>query len=204
MRANLRRLFLEDWKDLLLLNVFTVVCSIPVVTIGPAFLALNGVLTRTLDNRCDISKWKEFKAIFKAKFWRGVVLEVLVALYMLIVISCIAMIDALTGTPQMAVAVFLFISNALAVMTGVYLVPLLADSKIPFGKCFWLSVGIVFARLPKTLLAAVVTFLAHVFLFTLYPASILLYVAIAFAAIAAFSVAVSWPVLEECVFDEEE
>lgn len=202
MRANLRRLFLEDWKNLLVLNLFTVVCSIPIVTIGPAFLALNGVLTRTLDDRCDISKWKEFKAVFKAKFWRGVALEVLVAIYLFLVVWCIGMIDILTGTPQMVVGILLFVSVAMVMMVQTYLVPLLADSRIPFTKAFWLSVTVAFARLPKTLLAAVVTAAAHVFLFTLYPSGIIFYVAIAFAAISAFSVSISWPVLEECIFDE--
>ena len=51
----LKRLFLEEWKALLLANLLFTAFSLPLLTVGPALLAMNGVLTRRADDRGNSS-----------------------------------------------------------------------------------------------------------------------------------------------------
>lgn len=201
--SNLKRLFWEDWKKLLLLNVLTVICSLPVVTIGPAILALNGTLIRMIDDRCGLSIVNEFATIFKAKFWRGIIFEALTASYVFFVIWGIAAADVMDGTIQSVMVICLIATIVLSSMVSVYLVPLLADSKIAFANAVWTAVGVAIARLPKTLLAIFGAYGVILVFMTLYPISLLLYAVALLSTSAAIMVSVVWPVLEELLFSEE-
>lgn len=44
MGANIKRLFGEEFNSLLLLNLITAALTLPVVTLGPALVALYGTL----------------------------------------------------------------------------------------------------------------------------------------------------------------
>lgn len=56
MKYVLKRLFGEEFNNLLLLNLLTVGLCIPVVTAGPAILAMKGTLVKILDDRCDLRR----------------------------------------------------------------------------------------------------------------------------------------------------
>ncbi len=199
----IKRFFGEEWKTLMILSALTVVFSLPVVTIGPALLALNGVLTRISDNRCDLSRIREFLNVFKRKFKRGLLLEVLAAIYIWAMLYARSLAESLSqgGT---VVWVFLTISLSLAAMVSVYFVPLLADSRIPFFQALWDSVCLALAKLPRTLLAVAAVYgLGYVFIL-LYPISVLLYALFVLGAMAALSVAVTWPVISETVLTGSE
>lgn len=198
----LKRFFCEELKTLLLVNILTIAFSLPLVTAGPALLAMNGVLIRVADDRCGVSRWEEFWSVFKAKFWRGVLLEALAGLYLLAMLWSAALAGALEGAGRAAVWAFLSISLFLAATASVYLVPLLADSHIPFFQALWDSVFLAFARLPRSVLAAAAVYgLAYGFLL-LYPISILPYGMFVAAAAAAVSIAVVWPAVDELIFPE--
>ena len=81
MKYVLKRLFGEEFNNLLLLNLLTVGLCIPVVTAGPAILAMKGTLVKILDDRCDLRRIHEFWGLFKKKFWKGLLFEVLFILY---------------------------------------------------------------------------------------------------------------------------
>ena len=149
----LKRLFLEEWKALLLANLLFTAFSLPLLTVGPALLAMNGVLTRRADDRGNSSCWVDFWYVFKAKFWRGIQLEAVVGLYLLIILWSASVAGQLDGAGRTMLWLFISLSLFLAAMTGVYLVPLLADSSIPFFSALWDAALLSFARLPRTLLA---------------------------------------------------
>ena len=123
----LKRLFLEEWKALLLANLLFTAFSLPLLTVGPALLAMNGVLTRRADDRGNSSCWVDFWYVFKAKFWRGIQLEAVVGLYLLIILWSASVAGQLDGAGRTMLWLFISLSLFLAAMTGVYLVPLLAD-----------------------------------------------------------------------------
>ena len=68
MSANIKRLFGEEFNSLLFLNLITAALMLPVVTIGPAVVALHGTLFKILDDSCGRSRVKEFWGLFKKKF----------------------------------------------------------------------------------------------------------------------------------------
>lgn len=198
----LKRFFCEEWKTLLLVNILAAVFSLPLITAGPALLAMNGVLIRLADGRCGISRWEEFWSVFKGKFWRGIQLEALAGLYLLAMLWSVALADNLEGTGRAAVWLFLSLSLFLAATASVYLVPLLADSRIPFFQALWDAVFLAAARLPRSILAAAAVYgLAYGFLL-LYPISVLPYAMFAAAAAAAVSTAVVWPAIDKLIFSE--
>lgn len=198
----LKRLFLEEWSTLLVVNIMAVLLSLPLVTIGPALLAMNGVLTRLADDRFAGSTKDVFLSVFKEKFWRGIQLEALVFLYALPMLWCVAVADTLEGTSQMLLNGTLWVSLFLAAITSVYLVPLLCDSDSPFFKALWDSLLLAFARLPQSILAAVCVYGLMYGFWLLYPISILFYAMIVLAAAAALSIAFTWPVIDELIFAE--
>ena len=198
----LRRLFGEEWKSLMVLSVAAAVCSLPLVTAGPALLAMNGALTRLADDRCRGGVLGEFWAVFRAKFLRGLALEGLAALYLLAMAYSAALADAVEGGG--VVRVLLFLSLSLAAMVSVYWVPLLADTTIPFFPALWDAVCLALACLPRTLLAAgAVCGLMGVFVL-LYPITVLVYVLFLLAAAAAVSVSIVWPAIDTLLLSGEE
>ena len=198
--ARLKRLFLEEWKTLLMVNVLFTIASLPILTVGPALLAMNGVLTRVADDRSGCACWAEFWNVFKAKFWRGIQLEVIGGAYLFTVLWSGAVAQRLDTAGQTAMWLCLSLSVFLAAMVSVYLVPLLADSDLPFFRCLWNGVLLSFVRLPRTLLAmAAVYGLLYLFVL-LYPVSVLPYAMLVLAVAAAISTAVVWPAVNALIF----
>ena len=98
MKYVLKRLFGEEFNNLLLLNLLTVGLCIPVVTAGPAILAMKGTLVKILDDRCDLRRIHEFWGLFKKKFWKGLLFEVLFILYGMMLLWCKSLADNVGGS----------------------------------------------------------------------------------------------------------
>lgn len=81
MTSILKRLFGEEFGNLLILNLLTVACSLPVITFVPAVIALWGTLIRILDGRCELDRKKTYWALFKANLGKGILAELLIAAY---------------------------------------------------------------------------------------------------------------------------
>lgn len=199
----LKRLFVEEWSTLLVVNLLAVLVSLPLVTIGPALLAMNGVLTRLVDDRFAGSTKDVFLSVFKQKFWRGIQLEAAAVVYILAMLWCVAVADKLEGMGQTLMNGTLWISLFLAAITSVHLVPLLSDSDTPFFQALWDSLLLAFARLPQTILAAVCVYGLLYGFWLLYPISIVPYAMIVLAAAAALSTAFTWPSIDELIFAEQ-
>lgn len=199
----LKRFFLEEWKTLLLANLLFTAFSLPLITVGPALLAMNGVLTRRADSRGSSSCWMDFWYVFKAKFWRGVQLEVTAGLYLLAILWSASVAGQLDGAGRTVLQLFIVLSLFLSAMAGVYLVPLLADSSLPFCSALWDAVLLSFARLPRTLLAAGAVYGSLYVFLLLYPISVLPWAMLLLAAAAALSIALVWPAIDELIFPQE-
>ena len=105
MKYVLKRLFGEEFNNLLLLNLLTVGLCIPVVTAGPAILAMKGTLVKILDDRCDLRRIHEFWGLFKKKFWKGLLFEVLFILYGMMLLWCKSLADNVGGSAGRAARV---------------------------------------------------------------------------------------------------
>ncbi len=199
----LKRFFTEEWKTLLLANILFTAFSLPVVTAGPALLAMNGVLTRRADGRGSSSCWEDFWSGFKAKFWRGIQLEAIAAMYLLAILWSVSVADQMEGAARTAMGLFTALSLFLAAAASVYWIPLLADSTIPFFQALWNAVLLAFARLPRTLLAILAVYGLLCVFVMLYPISVLPYAMLLLAVAAALSVALVWPAINELIFPED-
>ena len=76
-------------------NLITAALCVPVVTAGPALLALLGTLIKIMDDRCSLSRVKEYKALFQKKFWKGVALEAVMLTYGAAMVWCLSLGSAL-------------------------------------------------------------------------------------------------------------
>ena len=183
---TLKRLFGEEWKNLMLLSIAAAVFSLPLITIGPSLLALHGVLMRIMDGTCDLDRFREFRSLFRACFWRGLMLEAAAAGYLLVMFWCVALQDAM-GSGKAALQTALWVSLFLAGGVAVYLIPLLADKSLSGRR------DLSHHRLHM-----------YFFLFALlYPVSFLLYLLFGLGALAAVTVSLVWPGANELLYSEE-
>lgn len=198
MRYVLKRLFGEEFKELLLLNLMTAALCLPLVTAGPALLALTGTMIKILDNHCNLSRVKEFWGLFKEKFWSGVLMEVCVGAYAALLAWCISLTQAVQrGSGILLAAVML--AGFLAAIISVCLAAVLAGTELKFGEALWNAACLALGRLPRAMLAAVFFYGLGYAAVLLYPISVLLYVTVMISCTQILTIAALWPALDELV-----
>ena len=101
MTSILKRLFGEEFGNLLILNLLTVACSLPVITFVPAVIALWGTLIRILDGRCDLDRKKTYWALFKANLGKGILAELLIEAYGAMLLWCFSLAERLGDGAQL-------------------------------------------------------------------------------------------------------
>lgn len=198
----LKKLIVEHWITLLKLNIITIIACLPVVTIGPAVLAMNGVLTRLADDRMDGSVKDSFLRIFRKKFRRGLILELVVGAYLFMMLWCVGLVDVMAQDQQTVLRGAMALSGCLFGGISVYWVPLLADSNVPALRGIWDGFLLALSGLPQALISAAVVYGSMFCFWLIYPISILLYVLIVPAFVSGVSVAMTWPVIDRLFFQE--
>lgn len=200
MRYVLKRLFGEELTNLLLLNLLTAAFCLPVITAGPAVLALNGTLIKIVDNRCDLNRIKEFWGLFKKKFLPGVLMELIVAAYAGLLIWCASLVRILERGGKILL-ILIMLAGLLAAVVSVCLSKILACVQGRFGENFWNAVCMALGCLPRALLAAAFVYGLGYAAVLLYPISILLYAIAMLSVMATLSLSALWPPLQELVLD---
>ena len=109
--------FLRNAYDLLVLNWLWLLCSLPVVTAGPATVALYAV-TQKLVREEPVSLVKDFFKAFKEEFWKSAAMGFLVGIPALV-----AVVDAWFAVQQTGAMQTLFL--AVAFLVGLVSVTLL-------------------------------------------------------------------------------
>lgn len=150
MKYVLKRLFGEEFNNLLLLNLLTVGLCIPVVTAGPAILAMKGTLVKILDDRCDLRRIHEFWGLFKKKFWKGLLFEVLFILYGMMLLWCKSLADNVGGSAGRPLLYAAALGGLLACIVSVCAVTILASVQMPFSQAMWNALCLAIGRLPRS------------------------------------------------------
>ena len=198
MHYAIKRLFGEEFNNLLFLNLLVTLLCIPVITIGPALLALTGTLVKILDDRCQINRVKEFWSLFKSKFLAGVIFEILLASYAFMLLwSQSLALQLEEGKDFVLVLTFMF--TVLAAMVSVSTGAILASVKAPFGQCMWNGLILAVGRFPRVALSALCVYGMLYVGFLLYPISMVPLMIIMISTTAVLSLACIWPVLDELV-----
>ena len=149
----IKRLFREEFNNLLFLNLLTAALCLPVVTIGPALLALTGTLVKIADDRCHISRIREFWGLFKSKFWHGVLFELLLAAYAFVLLwSQSLALELSDGSDFVLILTFMF--TVLAAAVSVSVAAILASVRAPFGQSLWYGLLMALGRFPRAGLCA--------------------------------------------------
>lgn len=202
MRAVMKRLFGEEFNNLLFMNLLTAALCVPIITAGPALMALMGTLIKIVDNRCELNRLKEYKALFKKKFFKGVLFEAVVLLYGAAILWCFSLADALgEGGTVLRVATLAVGFIACVVSVPVWLI--LAGVEMPFGAAFWNGVCFALGRFPLAAMSALWVYGVVLAAVLFYPVSLAFVVMILISAMAVIALAILWPaygplVLEAC------
>lgn len=202
MRAVMKRLFGEEFNNLLFMNLLTAALCVPIITAGPALMALMGTLIKIVDNRCELNRLKEYKALFKKKFFKGVLFEAVVLLYGAAMLWCLSLADALgEGGTVLRVATLAVGFIACVVSVPVWLI--LAGVEMPFGAAFWNGVCLALGRFPLAAMSALWVYGVVLAAVLFYPVSLVFVVMILISTMAVIALAILWPaygplVLEAC------
>lgn len=202
MKTAIKRLFGEEFNSLLLLNLLMALCCIPVVTIGPALLALNGTFIRILEGTCDRSRTKEFRCLLREKFWAGLCLEAAFLAYGFVLVMAVAMADALPGR-----SVLYMVAGAagiLFLMLGLCVTMILAAARMRFTRAVAKGITMMLGRLPQVLLGTLVVYGLLFVCYLFYPISVVPMMVLVLSCVAALAVGILWPAVCELLLSGEE
>lgn len=203
MRYSIKRLFTEEFKTLLFLNLLTALLCLPIVTMGPALLALNGTLVKILDDRCQLDRTREYFHLFKKKFLQGFLFELLFAAYAFLLLWSYSLGLRLENG-QEVVLIMTLIMGIFAAVISVCLVFVLSSVTMPFSQALWNSVILALGRFPRAVLSAVCVYGMIYLGIALYPISVVPIVIIMISVTAVLSLGCFWPALEDLVLDPAE
>ena len=136
--------------DLLLVNLFTVVLSIPVVTIGPAFIAMHDIVIRIVRGEEGYTVKPYFQA-FAANFKQGLLMSLVLA-----VSGAFLYFDYLAAEayiPELKVAIVAIAIIILAI--AFYAFALMARYENTFGASMKNAAVLAVGYFPRTLLMSV-------------------------------------------------
>lgn len=150
--------------DLMWLNVLTMICCIPIITIGPSLTAMHYMALKIVRNEeCYITKG--FFKSFKENFWQGMVIGILTLFVMLILIGDFFLLRNPDLGFSKYLQIMITIITVVFLFTVLYVYPVLAK----FANTIWRTIKNAFLmsimQFPKTLLMIVIWALPGLLLF---------------------------------------
>ena len=148
--------FLSKVANLMILNVLTIICCIPIFTAGAAITALYYVtikMARGDDPFIIKGYFKSFKENFKQ--------ATIIWLIMLVILAIIAVdwrvtLVMMTGNSAKIMKTVLFIVSFLLLLTGLYIFPVLSRFDNTVKNTFRNAFLISFMNLPKSVLIVII------------------------------------------------
>lgn len=149
-------IFLTKVANLMILNLLTILCCIPIITAGPAVTALYYVtikMARGDDPYIVKSYFKSFKENFKQGAIIGIVM---LALTIVIILDWEVVILMMSGITATVLKVVLGIVTIFFVMTGLYVFPVLARFENTIRQTVKNAFLISIMSLPKTVVIVLI------------------------------------------------
>lgn len=142
---------LSDLNTLVILNILTALCCIPVITAGASVAAMHYVIMEMFENRGDGAArefWKRFKENLRnaTPVWL-----ILLAAAVFIYVDCRIIMGGQMGLPR-AMLVPLYIGAFIEASIAVYAFPLTARFVYSTGATFKNSAILAVANFPRTVL----------------------------------------------------
>ena len=191
MKSTARRLFGEEFNNLLFMNLISAVLCLPVITAGPAILAMKGVLMKVMGGTCGLNRLGEYFQLWKRKFLRGLLFELLAGAYVFLLLYSYSLSDVLKSGGRFVAVLCIGMGFAAAVVSC-WIVTLLAGTDLPFGEALWQGVLMSLAYLPRSLAAAGCVYGILLTVYLLYPLSLVPLAVILLAVASVLSLVFLW------------
>lgn len=143
--------FLSKMADLIILNFVTIICCLPVITIGASVTAMHYVALKIIRNEeCYIVK--AFFKSFKQNFKQATIMWLIMAAFIIIYILDFCVLKFSTVAMPDWLRVVLLAVGIVAVFATKHAFPLLAKFENTIGRTFKNSLLVGVMILPKTVL----------------------------------------------------
>lgn len=154
-------IFFNILGDIIIANLLFVLCSLPVITIGPSLTALYHCMLRTVKGNNN-GTVKTFFRAFKQNFIQSLLIWIgfLGAAFILIL-----NLNFLNENPSSAGSILFYLSLAVAgllILTVLYIFPVIAAFADTIPHLFRNALTFMFLHFPSTLLIAVISILPMV------------------------------------------
>lgn len=158
---------LSKMADLMWLNILTILCCLPIVTVGPALTALNYMALKIVRNEeCYITKG--YFTSFKRNFIQGTIIW-LIFLVIIAVLGCDFYIMSQKGDQVGTVTYILVMASSIFVLfTLMFVFPILAKFDNSIFRTIKNALLVSAVQFPKTI-AMIVMYVIPVLLFIYIP-----------------------------------
>lgn len=172
--------FLSRVADLLILNLITLVCCIPLITIGASVTAMHYVLLKMVRNEEGYIVRAFFKS-FKQNFKQATIIWIFILLFLIIFAGDIFIFNyAAIEFPKALRVVLLALSLVVGMITA-YVFPILSRFDNTVGNTFKNALFMSILNLPKTVLMLIMY---------IVPVALLLFVPMAIPIVFMFGISV--------------
>ncbi len=198
--ARFIEIFARDFGDLVKLNLLFIISCIPLITIGPAIVALSAVMVKRIRNKpCYV--FHEYKLAFKENFKRSLPAGLIVTL--LLSMSGFAVWYYGSTYNANDNIVFLALTSVTVLLTvlistgSCYLYTMIALIDLPLKQQFRNAVLLTFGFLPRTALFFVICLVLWALMINFIVFTFLLFIIIFFSIVNLIINMNVWPVLEK-------
>lgn len=143
--------FLNRVGDLLILNLLTIICCIPIITAGAAFTALHYVLLKIVRDEEGYLARGFFKS-FRENFKQASVIWLLMLLVLAVFVGDIWIFNYSGLTFPKTLMIAVVVVGVFLLMIAVYIFPLLARFENSVKNTLKNAMLLAFANLPRTIL----------------------------------------------------
>lgn len=142
--------FMMRLVDVIVLSFLTLLCCLPIITIGAAFSALYYVLLKMVrDTESSIVR-SYFKG-FKDNFWKGTALWAIIAVVIAVLYMDFYLLSSVAMNYSDLIRILLLIMGAFLMMVGCYIFPLQAQFENTVWGTIKKSFLVSIMNLPKSL-----------------------------------------------------
>lgn len=173
--------FLTIMADLMILNLLTIICCIPIITAGAALTALNYVTLKMVRNQEGYIVKSFFKS-FKENFRQATIIWLFVLAFILIFVGDIMIFNYAAIEFPKALKIFLFVLALFVAMVTIYVFPVLSRFE-----------NTVMNTIKNALLMSILSFPKTVLMMILYVAPLVFFYFTAMAVPLIFMFGISAP-----------
>lgn len=162
--------FLSVMADLMILNILTIICCIPILTIGASLTALNYVLLKMVRNEEGYIVRSFFKS-FKQNFKQATIIWLIILVFILVFAGDILIFNYAAMEFPKALKIFLLVLGLFMMMVVIYVFPVLSRFENTVMNTIKNSLFMSILSFPKTILMLLI-FAVPIVLFYVTPMAV--------------------------------